>query len=325
MPVLILKEGTKENKGKEAQRNNIAAAKQVADMVKSCLGPRGMDKMLVSSIGDATITNDGATILKEMDVEHPAAKMMVEVAKSVDNEVGDGTTSSVILAGALIGKAEDLINKNVHPTVIVDGYDAASQQALKLLQKISIKVDAEDKELLKKIARTSMYSKLVSEDSPILGQIAVDATKQVAEKVDDGSLRVDLDNIKVEKKAGGSIHDTKLIKGMVLDKEVVHTGMPKRIEKAKIALINSALEIEKTEMSAEIRINDPQQMQMFLDEENKMLKSMVDKLKTAGANVVVCQKGIDDMVQHYLSGSAILAVRRAKESDMFKLSKATGA
>jgi archaeal chaperonin len=325
MPVLILKEGTKENKGRDAQRNNIAAAKQVADMVKSCLGPRGMDKMLVSSIGDATITNDGATILKEMDVEHPAAKMMVEVAKSVDNEVGDGTTSSVILAGALLGKAEDLINKNVHPSVIVDGYDAASQQALKLLQRIAVKVNLKDNELLMNIASTSMYSKLVSEDSPILSRIAVDATRQVAEKVEGGSLRADLDNIKVEKKAGASIHDTKLIKGIVLDKEVVHTGMPKRIEKAKIALINSALEIEKTEMSAEIRINDPQQMQRFLDEENKMLKSMVDKIRTAGATVVVCQKGIDDMVQHYLSRSAILAVRRVKESDMFKLSKATGA
>jgi archaeal chaperonin len=325
IPVLILKEGTKENKGREAQKNNIAAAKLVAAMVKTCLGPRGMDKMLVSSIGDATITNDGATILKEMDVEHPAAKMMVEIAKSVDNEVGDGTTSSVVFAGALLEKAEDLINKHVHPSVIVDGYDAASEQALKLLQKISIKVDVEDKELLMKIARTSMYSKLVSEDSPILSRIAVDATRQVAEKIDGGSLSVDLDNIKVEKKAGGSIHDTKLIKGMILDKEVVHTGMPKKIEKAKIALINSALEIEKTEMSAEIRINDPQQMQMFLDEENRMLKSMVDKIRTAGANVVVCQKGIDDMVQHYLSRSAILAIRRVKESDMYKLSKATGA
>src|SRR5256712_3602997 len=325
MPVLILKEGTKENKGREAQRNNIAAAKQVANMVKTCLGPRGMDKMLVSSIGDVTITNDGATILKELDVEHSAAKMMVEIAKSVDNEVGDGTTSSVVFAGALLEKAEDLINKNVHPSVIGDGYDAASEQALKLLQKISVKLDVEDKELLKKIARTSMYSKLVSEDSPILGQIAVDATRQVAVKVDDGSLSVDLDNIKVEKKAGGSIHDTKLIKGMVLDKEVVHTGMPKRIEKAKIALINSALEIEKTEMGAEIRIDDPKQMQRFLNEENKMLKSMVDKIRKAGANVVVCQKGIDDVVQHYLSSSAILAVRRAKESDMYKLSKATGA
>lgn len=325
MPVLILKEGTKESKGREAQRNNIAAAKQVANMVKSCLGPRGMDKMLVSSIGDTTITNDGATILKEMDVEHPAAKMMAEVAKSVDSEVGDGTTSAVVFAGALLEKAEDLINKHVHPSVIVDGYEAASEQALKLLQKIAFKVNLEDKELLMKIARTSMYSKLVSEDSPILSQIAVDATKQVAEKVNGGILRVDIDNIKVEKKAGGSIHDTKLIKGIVLDKEVVHSGMPKRIEKAKIALINSALEIEKTEMSAEIRINEPRQMQRFLDEENNMLKSMADKIRTAGANVVICQKGIDDMAQYYLSKSAILAVRRVKESDIFKLSKATGA
>ena len=327
MPIVNLKEGTKENKGRGAQRNNIAAAEVIADMVKTCLGPRGMDKMLVSSLGDATITNDGATILKEMDVEHPAAKMMVEVAKSVDNEVGDGTTSSVILAGALLGKAEDLINKNVHPSVIVDGYDAASLQALKLLQKISVKVDVEDKELLMKIAMTSMYSNIVSEDSHLLSQIAVNATKHVAEKneVNGVSLRVDLDNIKVEKKAGASIHDTKLIKGMILDKEVVHSGMPKLIRNAKIALINSALEIEKTEMSAEIRINDPQQMQGFLEDENKMLKSMVDKIMKAGANVVVCQKGIDDIVQHYLSSSAILAVRRVKESDMFKLSKATGA
>jgi archaeal chaperonin len=283
-----------------------------------------MDKMLVSSIGDVTITNDGATILKEMDVEHPAAKMMVEVAKSLDNEVGDGTTSAVVFAGALLEKAEDLINKNVHPSVIIDGYDAASQQALKVLHEIANKVDIEDKELLIKIARTSRYSKLVSEDSPILSQIAVDATKQVAEKLDE-SLSLDLDNIKVEKKAGGSIHDTKLIKGMVLDKEVVHPGMPKRIENAKIALINSALEVEKTEMSAEIRISDPQQMQRFLDEENKMLKSMIDKIRTTGANVVICEKGIDDMAQHYLSSSEVLAVRRAKESDMFKLAKATGA
>jgi archaeal chaperonin len=333
IPVLILKEGAKENKGKEAQKNNINAAKLISEVVKSCLGPRGMDKMLVSSIGDVTITNDGATILKEMDVEHPAAKMMVEVAKSVDNEVGDGTTSSVILAGTLLEKAEDLINKHVHPSVIVDGYDAASEQALKLLQKIAVKVDLKDKELLMKIATTSMYSKLVSEDSPVLSQIVVEAAKQVSEEKSEqehknGDYRlveVDLDNIKVEKKAGGSIHDTQLIKGIVLDKEVVHAGMPKRVESAKIALINSALEIEKTEMSAEIRINEPQQMQMFLEEENKMLKSMVDKIKTAGANVIICQKGIDDIVQHYLSKAGILAVRRAKESDMYKLSKATGA
>jgi archaeal chaperonin len=326
MPVLILREGTKESKGKEAQRNNITAAKLVAETVKTCLGPRGMDKMLVNTIGDTTITNDGATILKEMDIEHPAAKMMVEVAKSVDNEVGDGTTSSVIFAGALLEKAEDLINKHVHPSVIVDGYDAASEQALKLLQKIAVKVDIKDKELLMKIARTSMYSKLVSEDSPVLSQIAVDAAKQVAENAENVDiLKVDLDNIKVEKKAGESIHDTKLIKGIVLDKEVVHSGMPKRVENAKIALINSALEIEKTEMSAEIRINEPQQMQMFLEEENKMLKSMVHKIISAGANVVLCQKGIDDIAQHYLAKEGILAVRRVKESDLYKLSKATGA
>jgi len=326
MPVLILREGTKESKGKEAQRNNITAAKLVAETVKTCLGPRGMDKMLVNTIGDTTITNDGATILKEMDIEHPAAKMMVEVAKSVDNEVGDGTTSSVIFAGALLEKAEDLINKHVHPSVIVDGYDAASEQALKLLQKIAVKVDIKDKELLMKIARTSMYSKLVSEDSPVLSEIAIDAAKQVAEKAENVDiLKVDLDNIKVEKKAGESIHDTKLIKGIVLDKEVVHSGMPKRVENAKIALINSALEIEKTEMSAEIRINEPQQMQMFLEEENKMLKSMVHKIISAGANVVLCQKGIDDIAQHYLAKEGILAVRRLKESDLYKLSKATGA
>src|SRR6266516_3521019 len=325
MPVLILKEGTRENKGKDAQKNNIAAAKLISEIVRTSLGPRGMDKMLVDTLGDVTITNDGATILKEIDVQHPAAKMMVEVSKSVDNEVGDGTTSSVVFAGALLEKAEDLISKDVHPSVIVDGYTAAAEQALKLLQKIAVKVDVEDKELLIKIARTSMDSKLVSEDSPTLSQIVVNAIKQIAEEGGHDALKVDLDNIKVEKKACGSMRDTKLIKGIVLDKEVVHAGMPKRVENAKIALITAALEIEKTEMSAEIRINDPQQMQMFLDEENKMLKSMVDKIKTAGANVVVCQKGIDDMVQHYLSSSAILAVRRAKESDMFKLAKSTGA
>jgi archaeal chaperonin len=326
IPVLLLKEGAKETKGKDAQRNNITAAKQVANIVKSCLGPRGMDKMLVSSIGDATVTNDGATILKELDVEHPAAKMMVEVAKSVDNEVGDGTTSSVVLAGALLEKAEDLISKHVHPTVIIDGYGAASEHALKLLQKNAVKVDLNDKQLLLNIAKTSMYSKLVSEDSLILAQIIVDAASQVADNdISNGSSKIDLDNIKVEKKAGGSMHDTKLIRGIALDKEVVHAGMPKGVENGKIALINSALEIEKTEASAEIRINDPHQMQLFLDEENRMLKSMVEKIKYTNANVVLCQKGIDDIAQHYLAKEGILAVRRVKESDMYKLSKATGA
>ncbi|MGB6628940.1 MAG: thermosome subunit beta [Nitrososphaeraceae archaeon] len=326
MPVLILREGTKESKGRDAQKNNITAAKLIAEIVKTSLGPRGMDKMLVDSLGDVTITNDGATILKEIDVQHPAAKMMVEVAKSVDNEVGDGTTSSVVFTGALLAKAEELINKDVHPSVIVDGYTAASEQALKILQKLAVKVDVNDKQQLQKIARTSMDSKLVSDDSPSLSQIVVDSTKQVAEKFGDHEgLKVDLDNIKVEKKAGGSMGDTKLIKGIVLDKEVVHAGMPKSVEGARIALLNSALEIEKTEMSAEIRINDPQQTQMFLDEENKMLRSMVDKIISAGANVVLCQKGIDDIAQHYLAKEGVLVVRRVKESDMFKLTKATGA
>ena len=324
MPVLILKEGSKETKGKDAQKNNLTAAKLIAELVKTSLGPRGMDKMLVDTLGDVTITNDGATILKEIDVQHPAAKMMVEVAKSVDNEVGDGTTSSVILSGALLERAEELINKDVHPSVIVDGYNAAADQALKLLEKIAIKVDTADKDTLLKITRTSMDSKLVSDDSPMLARIVVDATMQIAEKLDSG-WKVDLDNIKVEKKAGSSMRDTKLIKGVVLDKEVVHAGMPKRIENAKIALLNSAMEIEKTEMSAEIRISDPQQMQMFLDEENRMLKSMVDKIKSSGANVVLCQKGIDDIAQHYLAKEGILAVRRVKESDMTKMARATGA
>jgi len=326
MPVVILREGTRENKGREAQKNNLTAAKLVAEVVKSSLGPRGMDKMLVDSLGDVTITNDGATILKEIDVQHPAAKMVVEVAKSVDNEVGDGTTSSVIFTGALLEKAEELIDKNVHPSVIVDGYTAASIEALQTLDKIAIKVKTDDRDLLAKIANTSMYSKLVSEDSPVLSKIVVDATQMIADLNEKTkTLKVDLDNIKVEKKAGGSMQDTSLIKGIVLDKEVVHSGMPKRIEKAKIALINSPLEIEKTEMSAEIRISDPQQMQMFLEEENNMLRAMVEKVKSSGANVLLCQKGIDDLAQHYLAKDGILAVRRVKESDMLKLTKATGA
>ena len=326
MPVVILREGTRENKGREAQKNNLTAAKLVAEVVKSSLGPRGMDKMLVDSLGDVTITNDGATILKEIDVQHPAAKMVVEVAKAVDNEVGDGTTSSVIFTGSLLEKAEELIDKNVHPSVIVDGYTAASIEALKILDKIAIKVKTDDRDLLAKIANTSMYSKLVSEDSPVLSKIVVDATQMIAELNEKTkTLKVDLDNIKVEKKAGGSMQETSLIKGIVLDKEVVHGGMPKRIEKAKIALINSPLEIEKTEMSAEIRISDPQQMQMFLEEENNMLRAMVEKVKSSGANVLLCQKGIDDLAQHYLAKDGILAVRRVKESDMLKLTKATGA
>jgi archaeal chaperonin len=325
MPIVFLREGTTETKGNQAQRNNITAAKTIAEIVRTSLGPRGMDKMLVNNIGDVTITNDGATILKEIDVQHPAAKMMVEISKATDNEVGDGTTSTVVLAGSLLSKAEELIAKNVHPTVIVDGYRIASEKAIEILKNASTKVDPTDRQILGKIARTSMASKLVSMNAEPLSRIVVDAVIAIAEKASDDSnnLRVDADSIKVEKKAGGSIEDTKLIQGIVLDKEVVHGGMPKRIEDAKIALLNAALEIEKTEMSAEIRISDPQQMQMFLEEENRMLKSMVDKISTSGANVLLCQKGIDDLAQHYLAKEGILAVRRVKESDMNNLAKAT--
>ncbi len=299
------------------------AAKLIAEIVKSSLGPRGMDKMLVDSLGDVTITNDGATILKEIDVQHPAAKMLVEVAKTTDNEVGDGTTSAVVLAGALLEKAEDLISKDVHPTIIVDGFRSASDKALSILDKISEKIAPDNRAWLVKIADTSMQTKLVSDESKHFAEMVVDALLNVAEKTPAG-YKVDIDHVKVEKKSGGSLTDTKLVKGIVLDKEVVHAGMPKRIEKAKIALINSPLEIEKTEFSAEIRISDPTQIKQFLDEETSMLKRMVDSVTASGANVVVCQKGIDDVAQHFLAKAGVLVVRRVKESDLTKLSKATG-
>ena len=322
-PVLVLKESALQQKGRDAQKNNIMAAKLVADLVRTSLGPRGLDKMLVDSIGDVTITNDGATILKEIDVQHPAAKMMVEISKTVDNEVGDGTTSSVVFAGALLEKAEELLAKDVHSSVIVEGYQAAHEKTLELLANLAKKVEPTDEESLLKIATTSMQSKLISEDSSVLSKLVVDAVLRIAEKKGE-TYHVDLDNVKVEKKAGASIHNTELVRGIILDKEVVHSGMPTKIEKAKIALLNAALEVEKTEMSAEIRITDPTQMQMFLEEENRMLKSMVDKLQKIGANVLICQKGIDDIAQHYLAKYGILAVRRVKESDMTKLAKATG-
>ena len=324
-PVLILKEGTSQNKGRDAQRNNIFAAKLIAEIVKSSLGPRGMDKMLVDSLGDVTITNDGATILKEIDVQHPAAKMIVEISKTTDNEVGDGTTSAVVLAGALLENAEELISKDVHPTIIVDGYRKAEDRALEILNEIAIKVDPSDRKTLVRIAETSMQTKLVSDISEELAITVVEAMMQVAEKQSDSSFKVDIDNVKVEKKPGGSTSDTKLVRGIILDKEVVHTGMPKRVENAKIALINSPLEIEKTEISAEIRISDPSQMKKFLEEENTMLRSMVDKIASVGANVLICQKGIDDVAQHFLAKRSILTVRRAKESDITKLARATGA
>ena len=324
MPVLILKEGASQTKGRDAQKNNIAAAKLISEVVKSSLGPRGMDKMLVDGLGDVTITNDGATILKEIDVQHPAAKMMVEISKATDNEVGDGTSSVVVLAGALIEKAEELITKDVHPTIIVDGYRKSAIKSIEIFNQIAQKIDAGNKSELIKVAKTSMQTKLVSKESNELSEIVVNAALQVSESNDSGYI-VDIDDVKVEKKAGGSLRDTKLIKGIVLDKEVVHGGMPKRIEKAKIALVNSALEIEKTEFDAKINISSPDQMKMFLEEENKMLKSMVDKIISSGANVTICQKGIDDVAQHYLAKSNILAVRRVKESDMTKLARATGA
>ena len=322
-PVLVLKESALQQKGRDAQKNNITAAKLVAELVKTSLGPRGLDKMLVDSLGDVTITNDGATILKEIDAQHPAAKMMVEISKTMDTEVGDGTTSSVVFAGALLEKAEKLLEKNVHSTVIIDGYQAASEKALELLTKLAKTIKPDDRESLIKIAKTSMQSKLVSEDSVPLSKLVVDAILKIVE-INGDVHSIDLDNLKVEKKAGGSIDDTVLINGIVLDKEIVHSGMPTKIEKSKIALVNAALEVEKTEMSAEIRISDPTQMEQFLEEENKMLKSMVDKIHSIGANVLICQKGIDDISQHYLSKHGILSVRRVKESDMTKLAKATG-
>ncbi|SMH71702.1 thermosome subunit beta [Candidatus Nitrosotalea okcheonensis] len=323
-PIILLKEGSTQTKGNDAQRNNIQAAKLVSELVRTSLGPRGMDKMLVDTLGDVTITNDGATILKEIDVQHPAAKMMVEISKATDNEVGDGTTSTVVLAGALLEKAEDLVTKNVHPTLVVDGFKKASEKAIEVLRQIATLIDPRDKKYLKKIATTTLASKLVSTNSSELADVVVDSILAVAEKSGD-KYRVDIDNIKVEKKSGGSIRDTKLIQGIVLDKEVVHGAMPKRIENAKIVLLNAPLEIEKTEFDAKININSPDQMQLFIDEENKMIKKMTDKITQSGANVVLCQKGIDDMAQHYLQKAGILAVRRIKESDMTKLAKATGA
>ncbi|BBE42836.1 thermosome subunit beta [Conexivisphaera calida] len=322
-PVLILKEGSSETKGREALRNNIEVAKIITDLVRTSLGPRGMDKMLVDSLGDVTITNDGATILKELDVQHPTAKLLVEIAKATDAEVGDGTTTSVVLSGELISGAQELIEKGVHPTVVVDGYRKASKRAMEILNGIAIKVSPTDREWLRKVALTAMASKVVSSVAPKLADIAIDAVLQVAEKRD-GGYKVDIDSIKVEKKPGGAITDTLFVKGIVIDKEVVHGGMPKKVENAKIALINAPLEIEKPEFDTKINVTDPAQMKAFLDEEARILREMVQKIKATGANVVFCQKGIDDLAQHYLAKEGILAVRRVKMSDMEKLAKATG-
>ena len=323
IPIMVLKEGASRSRGKEAQHGNITAAKVVAESVRSALGPKGMDKMLVDNFGDVTITSDGRTILDEMDIQHPAAKMLVEVAKTQDKETGDGTTSAVIIAGELLNKAEELIDKNIHPTIVIDGYKLAAEKALETLEKISIQVDLKSTDFLVKAATTSMGSKIVAEYKEYLADLAVKAMLSVAEK-QDGAIRADVDDVKVEKKNGESLRDTSLINGIVLDKEIVHSGMPKRVEKAKIALIDASLENEKPELDAKINIESPEQIEAFLKQEEKMLRDMVEKIVSSGANVVVCQKGIDDMAQHFLARKGIIAIRRAKKSDMEKLARATG-
>jgi len=322
--ILVLKEGTRRERGKGAQSNNIAAAKAVADAVRSTLGPRGMDKMLVDSLGDVVITNDGVTILKEIDIEHPAAKMLVEVAKTQDEEAGDGTTTAVILAGELLKKAEDLVEQNIHPTVIASGYRQASDKAHEVLEKVATKITIKDTEVLKKVAMTAMSSKSASGHKELLADISVKAVTTVAEQKADGAYFVDEDNIQVVKKQGGSIADTSLVDGIIVDKERVHPGMPGEVKDAKVALVDAALEVKKTEIDAKIEITDPTQLQAFLNEEEAMLKKMVDTVKKSGANVLFGQKGIDDLAQHYLAKEGIYAVRRVKKSDMEKLAKATG-
>ena len=323
-PIIVLKEGTKRERGKGAQSNNIMAARAISDAVKSTLGPKGMDKMLVDSMGDVVVTNDGATILKEIDVEHPAAKMIVEVAKSQDEECGDGTTTAVILTGELLKTAGDLLEQNIHPTAICGGFKLAAEKAIDLLNKHSMTIKPGDKKTLKNIAMTSMASKGASTSKHVLADVVVDAVTRVAEKTGN-TVNVDLDNIQIQKKQGSGINDTEIIRGIILDKERVHEGMPKQVKNAKIALINAALEIKKTEVDAKIQIQDPSQLQAFLDEEEGMLRKMVEKVKKSGANVVICQKGVDDLAQHFLAKAGIYTVRRAKKSDMEKLAKATGA
>ncbi|MFA5077278.1 MAG: thermosome subunit beta [Candidatus Micrarchaeia archaeon] len=322
----VMSEGSQRILGRDAMRINIAIGYAVANIIKTTLGPKGMDKMLVSDLGDIVITNDGATILEEMNVEHPAAKLMVEVAKTQDKEVGDGTTTSVVIAGNLLKKAGDLLDQNIHPTSVIKGYELASKRAEELLTKASEKVHPDDVETLKKIALISMGSKGIGSDSEKakIGGLVVTALKQVHEKKE-GKIVIDQELIKIEKKAGGEVLDTDLITGVLVDKEVVHAGMPKSLKNAKIALIDAALEIEKTETDAKIEITNPNQMEAFLKQEEKMLKEMVDKIASTGANVVFCQKGIDDVAQHYLSKAGIMAVRRVKKSDMEKLARATGA
>ena len=323
-PILVLPEGTLRTLGKNAQHMNIEAAKVVSDAVRTTLGPKGMDKMLVDGMGDIVITNDGVTILEEMQIEHPSAKMLVEVAKTQDEEVGDGTTTAVVIAGELLKKAGDLLDQNIHSSIIAKGLIIAKERALKTLNEISEDVKPENTEELVKIAITAMTGKSSEKASEHLARLGVSAVKTVLEQRD-GKVQIDTDNIKIEKREGGSVEDTELIKGLIIDKEVVHSGMPKHARDAKIALIDSSLEIEKTETDAQIRITSPDQLQKFLEQEETILKEMVEKVTNSGCNVLFCQKGIDDIAQHYLSKKGILTVRRVKKSDMEKLARATGA
>jgi len=322
-PILILKEGTKRDRGKDAQYNNIMAARAIADAVRSTLGPRGMDKMLVDSLGDVVITNDGVTILKEIDVDHPAAKMLVEVAKTQDTEAGDGTTTAVVLSGELLKKATDLIDSNIHPTIIAGGYRLACNKAQEILDEIAMPIDVKDKKALKVVAETSMISKSVNASREYLADLAVKAVTAVAEQ-NGKKWDVDMDNIQIVKKTGGSMEDSEFIQGIILDKDPVHPQMPRKLENAKIALLDVAIEVQKTEVDAKIEITDPSQMHAFLEEEEKMLRNMVKAIKDAGANAVFCQKGIDDLAQHFLAKEKIMSLRRVKKSDMEKVAKATG-
>ena len=318
-PIFILKEGTTRTSGKGAQSNNIAAAKAVADAVRSTLGPKGMDKMLVDSMGDVVITNDGATILKEMEIEHPAAKMIIEIAKTQEQHCFDGTTSAVVIAGELLKRSEELVDQNVHPTVICEGFRLASDKAVELIETHGSGVN---EKMLTEVAKTALTGKSTGAVKEFLSDISVKAVLSVAQ--DDDGVIVDLDDIKVQKKQGGSIRDSSLVDGIILDKERVHSGMPRSVANAKIALVNSAIEVKKTEVDAKIQITDPNMLSQFLDEEEQFLRSLVDKIVESGANTVICQKGIDDLAQHYMAKSGIFAIRRAKKSDMEALSKATG-
>ena len=324
-PVIILREGTKREKGKDAQFNNITAARAISDSVRSSLGPRGMDKMLVDSLGDVVITNDGVTILKEMDVQHPAAKMLVEVAKTQDAEVGDGTTTSVIIAGELLKKATDLIDANVHPTIIAAGYRRANEKAQEVLKNVAMKVSIDDEATLELIAQTAMLSKQVNSAKDYFGKMVVDAVKTVVDKDKDGKYTVDLKNIQTVKKSGAKMEESYIVKGLIIDKEPVQQNMPKCVENAKIALIDAPFEVKKTEVDAKIQITDPSQLSAFIAEEERMLKDMVEKVKASGANVVFCQKGIDDLAQHFFAKAGIYACRRVKKSDMERLGRSTGA